>query len=103
MTNHEEQSGRAQVLPLAIMWRNPQGFVQAQLRFREASLPYYGWAEQSRSIRERRAHWDANHSCPLQAHGFVLAWDPRPHCGTALERSEQSAGGALCLGGESRL
>jgi hypothetical protein len=49
MTNHEEQSGRAEVLPLAIMWRNPQGFVQAQLRLREASHPYYGWAEQSRS------------------------------------------------------
>jgi hypothetical protein len=68
MTTHEGQSGR-EVLPLAIMWRNPQVFVQAQLRGREASDLYYGWAEQARKIRARRANWDANHSCAPQAHG----------------------------------
>src|SRR5258708_33731287 len=97
MTNHEEQSGRAEVLALAIMWRNPQGFVQAQLRLREASHPYYGWAEQSRSIRARRAHWDANHSCPRQAHGCVLAWNPRHHCATALEGAGRAPARAYSL------
>jgi hypothetical protein len=100
MTNHEEQSGQAEVLPFAIMWRNPQAFVQGQLTLRETSHLYYGWAEQARRIRARRAHWDANNSCPLQAHGCVFAWDPRPHCGGALEPSGQSAVGALGLPGE---
>jgi len=102
MTTHEEQSSRAEVLPLAIMWRNPQAFVQAQLRVREASDLYYGWAEQARRIRAGRANRDANDSCAPQAHGCVWAWDPRPHCVSALERSGQSAGGVLGLRGEPR-
>jgi hypothetical protein len=57
-----EQDSRAEVMPLEIMWRNPLCLVLAQLRLREASSLHYGWAEQARKIRVRRANWDANHN-----------------------------------------
>lgn len=57
-----KQDSRAEVMPLEIMWRNPLCLVLAQLRLREASSLYYGWAEQARKIRARRANWDANHN-----------------------------------------
>jgi|SRR5271165_15415 len=88
MTSHEEQSSR-EAVPLAIMWRNPQAFVQAQLRRREASHVYSGWAEQARKIRARRANWDANHRWAAPR-GCLWAWDPRPHCGSALDRGQDS-------------
>jgi len=57
----DEQDIRAEVLPLEIMWRNPQPRVRARLRTNEKSNPYYGWAEQAKKIRARRTDWDANH------------------------------------------
>ncbi len=91
MTSRKEQRGRAEVLPLAIIWRNPQAFVQAQLRAREACDLYYGWAEQARKIRARRAHWDANRGCAPQAHELCVGLgSARPHCGSALERGQDS-------------
>ena len=48
-------------MPLAIVWRNPEPLVQVYLRMREGSDPYYGWAEQARRIRVRRANWNAKH------------------------------------------
>ena len=61
IANGEEKIG-VEVMPLEIVWRNPLALVQAHLRVKEASDPYYGWAEQTRMIRARRANWDANHS-----------------------------------------
>ena len=57
----DEQDTRAEVLPLEIMWRNPLALVPANLRAKEQSNPYYGWAEQATKARRRRANWDANH------------------------------------------
>ena len=51
-----------QLVPLEIVWRNPAALVQAHLRLKEASNPYFGWAEQARKIRTSRAIWNANHS-----------------------------------------
>ncbi len=87
----QKQRGRAEAMPLAIIWRNPQAFVQAQLRVREASDLYCGWAEQSRKIRAHRAHWDANRSCAPQARGLcVRLGSARPYCGSDLERGQDS-------------
>jgi len=61
MTTDENDNAGAEVLPLEIVWRNPLCQVLADLRRREASSPHYGWAEQARKIRERRANWDTNH------------------------------------------
>lgn len=61
IANGEEKIG-VEVMPLEIVWRNPLTLVQVHLRVKEASDPYYGWAEQTRKIRARRANWDANHS-----------------------------------------
>ena len=41
-------------MPLKIVWRNPLSVVLANLRLREASNLYCGWAEQARKIRARR-------------------------------------------------
>lgn len=57
----EENIG-AEVMPLEIVWRNPQALVQAHFRTQEASNPYFRWAEQATRIRARRANWDANHT-----------------------------------------
>lgn len=57
----DEQDTRAEVTPLEIRWRNPLSLVQAHLRAKERSNPYYGWAEQAKKIRTRRVNWDANH------------------------------------------
>ena len=46
----DEQDIRAEVLPLEIMWRNPQPRVRARLRTNEKSNPYYGWAEQAKQF-----------------------------------------------------
>jgi len=62
MITDKEESVRAEVMPLEIVWRNPQCMVLAKLRLREASNLYYGWAEQAKKIRARRATWDANHN-----------------------------------------
>jgi len=43
------------VMPLEIVWRNPLPLVQEGLRVKEASNPYYGWAEQARRIRAHGA------------------------------------------------
>jgi hypothetical protein len=56
----DEQDIRAEVLPLEIMWRNPLALVRANLRAKERSNPYYGWAEHARKIRTGRANWDDN-------------------------------------------
>jgi len=58
----DEQEIAPQVTPLEIVWRNPLALVQAHLRVKEASNPYYGWAEQAAKIRARRSHWDVHHS-----------------------------------------
>ena len=55
------QDTRAEVTSLEIRWRNPLSLVRAHLRAKERSNPYYGWAEQAKKIRARRANWDANH------------------------------------------
>ena len=57
----DEQDTRAEVMPLEVMWRNALPLVRAHLRSKERSNPYYGWAEQAKKIRARRANWDANH------------------------------------------
>ncbi len=57
----DEQNTRSEVMPLEILWRNPLPLVRAHLRAKERSNPYYGWAEQAKKIRTRRANWDANH------------------------------------------
>ena len=61
MIIEEGNSVRADMMPLEIVWRNPLCMVLAKLRLREASNLYYGWAEQAKKIRARRATWDANH------------------------------------------
>jgi hypothetical protein len=61
MNIDDEQDIRAEVLPLEIMWRNPLALVRANLRAKERSNPYYGWAEQAKKIRTGRANWDDNH------------------------------------------
>lgn len=57
----DEGDTRAEVLPLEIMWRNPLPLVRAHLRANERSNPYYGWAEQAKKVRARRANWDSIH------------------------------------------
>jgi hypothetical protein len=61
MITDEEDTVQARVVPLEITWRNPLTLVQAHLRIKERSNPYYGWAEQARRISARRANWYANH------------------------------------------
>ena len=61
MNIDDEQDTGAEVLPLEIMWRNPHALVRANLRAKERSNPYYGWAEQAKKIRTGRANWDDNH------------------------------------------
>lgn len=51
----DKQDVRAEVMPLEIMWRNPLPVMRAHLRAKERSNPYYGWAEQAKKIRARRA------------------------------------------------
>ena len=58
----EEDNVRADMMPLEIVWRNPLRMVRAKLKLREASNLYYGWAEQAKRIRARRATWDAKHN-----------------------------------------
>jgi hypothetical protein len=57
----EEHEIRAEVTSLEVVWRNSLALVQADLRAKQASNPYYRWAEQATKIRARRANWDANH------------------------------------------
>ena len=57
----EKQEIGVEVMSLRIVWRNSLAPVQAHLRARQASNPYYRWAEQAIKIRARRANWDANH------------------------------------------
>jgi len=61
MTTNGEDNVRVEAMPLEIVWRNPLALVRAHLRVHESSSPYYGWAEQARKIRARRANWDVNH------------------------------------------
>jgi hypothetical protein len=62
MNVNGEPNRETRLVPLEIVWRNPVAHVQADLRLKEASNPYFGWAEQARKIRSRRAIWNANHS-----------------------------------------
>ena len=62
MITDTEESVRAGIMPLKIVWRNPLSPVLEKLRLREASNLYYGWAEQATKIRARRAIWNANHN-----------------------------------------
>ena len=62
MITDTEESVRAGIMPLKIVWRNPLSPVLEKLRLREASNLYYGWAEQATKIRARRATWNANHN-----------------------------------------
>jgi hypothetical protein len=57
----DEQDTQAEVVPVEIMWRNPLSLARAHLRAKERSNSYYGWAEQAKKIRARRANWDVNH------------------------------------------
>lgn len=57
----EEHEIGSEVTSLEVVWRNSLGMVQAHLRAKQASNPYYRWAEQATKIRARRANWDANH------------------------------------------
>lgn len=52
----EEGYVQARALPLGIVWLNPLCAVRPQLRLREASNLYYGWAEQASKIRARRTN-----------------------------------------------
>ena len=52
----DEQDTVAEVMHLDIMWRNPLPLVLVNLRAKERSNPYYGWAEQAKKIRARRAN-----------------------------------------------
>jgi hypothetical protein len=61
MPLERKQNVAVVLMPLEIVWRNPQAVVQTHLRLREASNPYYGWAEQGRRIRGRHANWDTEH------------------------------------------
>ena len=58
----KEENTRAEVTGLEVVWRNPLALVQAHLRLKEASNPYYGWAEQATRIRARRSNWDVHRS-----------------------------------------
>jgi hypothetical protein len=60
MVASRKQHLRADVTHLEIVWRNPLNLVQSRLRLREASNPYYGWAEQASKIRSRRSSWNGN-------------------------------------------
>jgi hypothetical protein len=62
MIIEDEQDTRAEIMPLKVMWRNPLCLVRAELRAKEQSDPYYGWAEQAKKIRARRSNWNANHN-----------------------------------------
>ena len=62
MITDTEESARAGIMPLKIVWRNPLSPVLEKLRLREASSLYYGSAEQAAKIRARRAVWKANHN-----------------------------------------
>ena len=55
-----EQNVPVEAMPLEIVWRNSAALAQAHLRAKEASSPYYKWAEQAKKIRARRANWDVN-------------------------------------------
>jgi len=58
----DEQNSRSEVMPLEVMWRNAVTLVRAHLKAKVRSTPYYGWAEQAKMIRARRANRDANHN-----------------------------------------
>jgi len=58
----QKQGVSVVLTPLEVIWRNPDALAQAHLRLREASDPYYGWAEQGRRIRVRRTNWNAKHN-----------------------------------------
>jgi hypothetical protein len=60
MITDEEDNVQARVVSSEVTWRNPLTLVRAHLRVKERSSPYYGWAEQARRIRARRAIWNAN-------------------------------------------
>ncbi len=57
----EEHEIGAEVMSLEVVWRNSLAPAQVHLRAKQASDPYYRWAEQAVKIRARRANWDANH------------------------------------------
>jgi hypothetical protein len=61
MSLGQKQNIEVVLTPLEVVWRNPRAIVQAHLRLREASDPYYGWAEQGRRIRARRTNWKMKH------------------------------------------
>jgi len=61
MITDDKPDVREHVLGLQVVWRNPLNTVQAQLRTRETSLPYYQWANQGTKIRARRRRWNLNH------------------------------------------
>jgi hypothetical protein len=65
MVASRKQHLTADVTHLEIVWRNSVTLVQSRLRLREASNPYYGWAEQANKIRARRSNWNSTH--PLVA------------------------------------
>jgi hypothetical protein len=67
---NEDQDIEAVGRPLEIVWRNPLNFVQAQLKARETSHPYYQWAHHGRKIRARGNRWDLNHRGRHQARIF---------------------------------
>jgi len=52
----EEQEIGVEVMSLQVVWRNSLALVQAHLRAKQASNPYYRWAEQAIKIRARRAN-----------------------------------------------
>ncbi len=62
MFSSRHQNITAEVVPLEIIWQNPLSLVQAHLRVKEVSNPYYQWAEQARKIRARRTNWDTKNS-----------------------------------------
>ena len=47
MVSSGERKIGTELVPLKIVWRNPLALVQAQLRTRETTSPYYRWAEQA--------------------------------------------------------
>ena len=61
MVVNGEQNIGTKVTYLEIVWRNPATLVGAHLKAKEASSPYYHWAEQARKIHARRANWNVNH------------------------------------------
>ena len=62
MIADEKQMIGPQGMSLEVVWRNPLVLVGVYLRAREASNPYYRWADQARDIRVRRSNWDARHT-----------------------------------------